>query len=844
MAEEIAQVSLLESMEEAGYRSSVITTYNCYFPFYEEVVLRRMRASGCIHNILFVDADRCAEAYSKPETRPRRAGQDYVLIPVKVGGAFHPKVILRVGKTKGLLHIGSHNMTYSGFGLNDEITNVFTYNNDSDDTNCVSFASIYDYLSQFIPGGLVDLKEAYEGVRNGVRWMKGNSDEKEIERIIIAAETTGANLWSKVVPYLPQNITKAYIEGPFFDPKMECVKRVMKEASLGSVVVGVDPRTTKIDATEAGRISNVRYVNTADVVKIKRRRENIRHYMHAKIMWFKSGKQELLVTGSANPSVAAYLADSARRNVEVIVADRRTGVADDLGILELLEAPEMGAKEWKEVSDHQKAVELPVKETNEKIWVAVAVEDGFLVNEPVPKVIFRVFDENGIDIGEAKADDLKGMKIKAGENVAQVARYLLSESEKHRYCVVVHHAEQISQGYGSESRQAIRHALDAIEQDPLKLEELMQLTEKVIFESEDIVTPSALKKLGKIERNDIEQSAPITLAVDAGTHLETLRHKGLAGGDIGVLLDALLHRLGLGLTDAAREKTQKQESEMENNEGAEGEECALKPEYERVASLCRSKVRRLIKLVEKQLARGKSDKRARQCIVQLTAVLAVVRALKNAEGREEWKEYREKLVSEDDEEWLFRMAAEFVSWEDDCILKRALDENAGKWFKEMHECISILSWLAWERSLDLRRISDRRDRFSDDGEEDEEDKYYLTQVFVSIGMWLHMSVEAQIALKGSIKHYSRHTKGYLNWIEQHLEIFGRYSKVVLNMNLYTKPCGNPRPGDLAVLGVGFNPRVRVIQKVDQYIYVYDPEAKNFERAFLASKIIDVPWLGA
>ena len=47
------------------------------------------------------------------------------LVPVHLRGAFHPKLIVALGKSKGALFVGSHNTTLAGFGLNDEITNEF-----------------------------------------------------------------------------------------------------------------------------------------------------------------------------------------------------------------------------------------------------------------------------------------------------------------------------------------------------------------------------------------------------------------------------------------------------------------------------------------------------------------------------------------------------------------------------------------------------------------------------------------------------------------------------------------------------------------------------------------------
>ena len=173
MSGELASTSLLEHIAESGFRSSVFTTYSCYFPFYEEVVLRRLMAAGCTHNVLMVDATRCAEAFAVEELRPRRAGRDYTLIPVKVGGAFHPKLFLRFGKSKGSLLVGSHNVTLSGFGLNDEVTNVFRLEGAALRAGGAPFRQAFNYLAQFVPTQLADVAEAFEGVKLGVPWLDG-----------------------------------------------------------------------------------------------------------------------------------------------------------------------------------------------------------------------------------------------------------------------------------------------------------------------------------------------------------------------------------------------------------------------------------------------------------------------------------------------------------------------------------------------------------------------------------------------------------------------------------------------------------------------------------------------
>ncbi|WP_437961334.1 hypothetical protein WME76_17965 [Sorangium sp. So ce119] len=241
MEDELASISLMEHLSEPGFRASVIATYNCYFPFYEEVVLRRLVAAGCTHNVLMMDAARCAEAFASEDRRPRRAGRDYTLIPVEVGGAFHPKILLRVGKSKGALFVGSHNLTLSGFGLNDEVTTVFRAQGASIRGAAAPFRGAFEFLAGHVPSGLPDVVEAYEGLKLGVPWLEGPVAADAGDRVILTSSATGADLWSQIVPRVPRDVATAFVCAPFFDPKPAFARRLLADVRPREAVIGIDP---------------------------------------------------------------------------------------------------------------------------------------------------------------------------------------------------------------------------------------------------------------------------------------------------------------------------------------------------------------------------------------------------------------------------------------------------------------------------------------------------------------------------------------------------------------------------------------------------------------------------
>jgi hypothetical protein len=126
----LARRSLIDELGSGGYEAALFTTFNAYLPFYEDVVLRRLSTAGVRHNVLIMDQLQYSMALqSEP---PRFAGRRYTLLPIRVPGAFHPKLIFLAGKNKGLIAIGSHNLTLAGFGFNRELTNLLQVPGDSD----------------------------------------------------------------------------------------------------------------------------------------------------------------------------------------------------------------------------------------------------------------------------------------------------------------------------------------------------------------------------------------------------------------------------------------------------------------------------------------------------------------------------------------------------------------------------------------------------------------------------------------------------------------------------------------------------------------------------------------
>lgn len=840
MPGEIASTSLFDHISESGFRSSVFTTYSCYFPFYEEVVLRRLMAAGCVHNVLLVDATRCAEAFAVEELRPRRAGRDYTLIPVKVGGAFHPKLFLRLGKSKGSLLVGSHNVTLSGFGLNDEVTNIFRLEGAGLRAHGAVFRQALDYLGQFMPTRLPDVVEAFEGVRLGVPWLDGPLGVGSQERQLLTGSGISDGLWSQVAPLVPRDVKTAFVGGPFFDPTLAMVRRLQREVRPRRLVIGIDPSVAEIDPIEVGKLDGVEWVNIAGVPQIPQRRDGASRPLHAKVFWFAGMHDELLVTGSANPSVAAFFASPDLRNAEAVVADRTKGAADRLHMEGLLAAPAVTPAEWREVASRRESAPKPGADEPRGILVATPTTTGFIAQDALEVgLVFDAMDDQDALLGKVVA--VGGGIIEATDSIRDAAHYLEVRSGPVHILVVIHRTEDISKNLGGDTRKALRHALGALEEDPTQLDALLKLTEKVIFDSGDVVRTMPLRSTDSADTGRDELTAPVSLELDAaGRKNSSKRTRSLASGDIVVLLDALMRRLGEGLAASSAPRPRSEEEEIGADEENGGDLAPEAPDFEVLAKACRGKVKRLVKRMAGQLELASASENSSRGIVQLAAVLGVIRTLRVIEQRPEWKRAREELVDRNDEWNLFQEAVIAIAWGADAMVTRAVAEANGESFVELSMVIGLLAWLAWDVGTDISTASQRME-FGDSKEGD----WYAVQLLAALGPWLAVDDLAQDTLRESLLRTPRPHADAERWLCRHLDALEALAIVGSSVEKHGEHGRVAQAGDLVILRSGEAPRVRIILDVvgelDGKVLIFDPDTKDGVRCFLTSKVTTLPW---
>jgi hypothetical protein len=122
-----------EFCREKGFNSTILLTYNFDPLFFERVVLRELRAGETGDILVIADRNQIAQSSERWSGQVRELGKRYQLSAARTSGAFHPKVILRVGQHGAAVWLGSGNVTAGGWGINRELAAGWTVGPNSSD---------------------------------------------------------------------------------------------------------------------------------------------------------------------------------------------------------------------------------------------------------------------------------------------------------------------------------------------------------------------------------------------------------------------------------------------------------------------------------------------------------------------------------------------------------------------------------------------------------------------------------------------------------------------------------------------------------------------------------------
>ena len=290
------------------YHSCVITCYSLDFSFFEERVLPTLRLANIKNVNILADGHYLEMVQESTTGKEFKHNKTYNFQPVYETGVFHPKIILLTGVKHGLLIIGSGNITSSGLSTNDEIWGAFHLDN-LENENAPLFGNVWEYLQPFLNKSLGFIPQKIEWMRKHSPWLaelptisdwiKLDSIGAEIKFI---GNTTQSNTFSELSSLLPTEQAKELtVISPYYDKSGKLIMELKNRFQPKSTKCIVDENSGLLP-TEIEPDSQINFYSWAEC---KADYNDIYNRLHAKIFHFTYSKEEYLLLGSANATMAA-----------------------------------------------------------------------------------------------------------------------------------------------------------------------------------------------------------------------------------------------------------------------------------------------------------------------------------------------------------------------------------------------------------------------------------------------------------------------------------------------------------------------------------------------------------
>jgi hypothetical protein len=816
--------------EESGapkkgkFDASILTTFNAYLPFYEDVILRRLVSAGCHHNILLMDAKSLAQSLASPSGRPRLAGRAYTLVPMVAAGAFHPKVALLVGKKRARVFVGSHNATLSGFGHNRELSTLIDIDKGSEGQDAPVAQAVWAFLEAWLnhqkdrlPPSLID---SVQMVATSIApWLK-QQGKQEGEIQFFGTLPDGPSLWEQIQPHLPAQTERVTVLGPFFDMAGSFLDTLGKDLKPNGISVGIEPARVNLC-----RLDNLPSdLLFHDVTKLGARKG----YLHAKALLIEGAKGEAaLISGSANPSRPAWTAEPSKRNAEAVVLYRGPGVlllAEELGLKGISSLAAMDASALADVL--KRTVESQQMGENDSLQISSVAEarpEGLFIpyhGLVVEQIKLVTITCSGLETPVETTNcvcQADGVLIQLTNDQVSAATYAEVHLMDGRYIIsFVHHPAAIAKLTRTSSQKRFRDALDSLNGESPDLSTVIRLANCLIFDDEELAenTDKALGRQAKADDGETKDKELGPLSVPIG---ETKHHKkrirDLQGSDLSYVIDVLIHRLGIGLAEA----TEQLEDQGPNEEELVNTEEEMEPPPPTLPPIdliktCQSKVRTLVSRMKKHLEKTTPENpKAYKVIGQLLAVLAVLREIRAQDLRLALGSGSQSLVPIEQRKQLL----------DSCLAnlfgsKKNLFNVAEQLFEDDPEndlarLLGLIIWLAWDCGLDARVVREFNKWDRETYRESLLDVARLLELATIAGKYDDAFSELHHSAWRTCKDGSKSSAS--QWVGR----FKRWSDAISRLKTTDgqfMPAFEPKPGDLAIAIKEAKTKLRLVLTVE------------------------------
>ncbi|MCG6206308.1 hypothetical protein LPW26_16790 [Rhodopseudomonas sp. HC1] len=297
-------ISARDFCKEPGYSVAIFLTYAFDPLFFERIPYEDLGVGGTRRILVLGDASEIGGAIQRCAGQIFHLGRKYTLAEANPSNLFHPKLMVRLSPEGGKVWIGSGNLTYTGWGGNHELAVAWPIGPGSTDSG----AWLFDILRSVASlTGAESFRSQIEEVGASLPWLRRAASEAAATPVLLGMPGRPlapqlARRWSgRRFATLKMYTGSTDVDGAF-------LRWAHDTFGVKKATICVTPSFASFDAKQLAKLPlDVRFVQRDP----KRR-------MHAKLCWFSGSDGDAAVMGSANCSAAAWLANHANGNIELI----------------------------------------------------------------------------------------------------------------------------------------------------------------------------------------------------------------------------------------------------------------------------------------------------------------------------------------------------------------------------------------------------------------------------------------------------------------------------------------------------------------------------------------------
>ena len=296
-----------------GYEYALLTSFNYDFTFFERDLLPILWSRRIQKISLFVDADQLAESVQAVHHGSCALGRNYMISPIRVPGAFHPKVILLLGRQRAKVIIASANLTISGYFHNGEVFSEIDFDNQHPEGLGAILDTVLFFEQLFSRSHQLD-QQLFEEIKSLLYY--GKTYVASDRHVLTNMERP---LLEQIRELCPE-AQRIDIAVPYYDNQLAALTEIHSAYPDAELHIYLQNRKCRISKQALNTIPDIKLHIYQEFVANEKARPR---FFHGKAMCFSGVKESLIVFGSANCTASALLkTPNDGGNVECVIADK------------------------------------------------------------------------------------------------------------------------------------------------------------------------------------------------------------------------------------------------------------------------------------------------------------------------------------------------------------------------------------------------------------------------------------------------------------------------------------------------------------------------------------------